>query len=115
MKRSGIGGFQNFDASLMTPQIVEKRLTYMTPEWKEAFRYTTKLADSLNLEMAIAGSPGWSETGGPWVGPEDGMKKLVWTETRVKGGASNIKLEKQARYNGSISKYHQTTWVWRSS
>ena len=100
MKRSGIGGFQNFDASLMTPQIVAKRLTYMTPEWKEAFRYTTKLADSLNLEMAIAGSPGWSETGGPWVSPEDGMKKLVWTETRVKSGASNIKLEKQPGITG---------------
>ena len=46
MHRSGIGGFQNFDASLMTPQIVEKRLTYMTPEWKNAFLFTTKLADS---------------------------------------------------------------------
>src|SRR6478735_2682283 len=57
MKRSGIGGFQNFDAALGTPQIVEKRLTYMTPEWKDAFHFTAKLADSLHLEMAIAGSP----------------------------------------------------------
>ena len=79
MKRSGIGGFQNFDAALMTPQIVEKRLTYMTPEWKKVFAFTTKLADSLQLEMAIAGSPGWSESGGPWVKPEDGMKKIVWS------------------------------------
>lgn len=100
MKRSGIGGFQNFDASLMTPQIVDKRLTYMTPDWKEAFLYTTKLADSLKLEMAIAGSPGWSESGGPWVKPEDGMKKLVWTEVRVKGGTSNIKLTKQEGITG---------------
>jgi hypothetical protein len=95
MHESGIGGFQNFDASLMTPQIVDKRLTFMTPEWKEAFRYTTKLADSLKLEMAIAGSPGWSETGGPWVAAEDGMKKLVWTELRVKGGSTNIKMPAQ--------------------
>lgn len=100
MKRAGVGGFQNFDASLMTPQIVEKRLTYMIPEWKDAFFYATKLADSLNLEMAIAGSPGWSETGGPWVKPEDGMKKLVWTELRVKGGQSNLKLEKQNGITG---------------
>src|SRR5881227_999271 len=35
MHRSGIGGFQNFDAALATPQIVEKRLVYMTPEWKD--------------------------------------------------------------------------------
>ena len=60
----------------------------MTPEWKDAFQFTTKLADSLHLEMAIAGSPGWSESGGPWVKPEDGMKKIVWRETRVKGGKS---------------------------
>src|ERR1700712_3680340 len=60
MHRSGIGGFQNFDAGLTTPQIVDKRLTYMTPEWKEAFQLATRLADSLHLEMAIAGSPGWS-------------------------------------------------------
>lgn len=92
MRRSGIGGFQNFDASLMTPQIVEKRLVYMTPEWKDAFRFTTHLADSLGLEMAIAGSPGWSETGGPWVEAKDGMKKLVWKELRVKAGSKNILL-----------------------
>lgn len=86
MHRVGIGGFQNFDAALSTPQIVEKRLVYMTPEWKDAFLFTTKLADSLGLEMAIAGSPGWSESGGPWVAPAQAMKKLVWSEIRVEGG-----------------------------
>lgn len=86
MDRTGIGGFQNFDAGLTSPQIVENRLVYMTPEWKEAFRFTTELADSLGLEMAIAGSPGWSESGGPWVPPEEAMKKYVWSELRVTGG-----------------------------
>jgi hypothetical protein len=86
MKRVGIGGFQNFDASLGTPKLVEKRLVYMTPEWKDAFLFTTKLADQLGLEEAIAGSPGWSESGGPWVKPSQGMKKVVWSETRIQGG-----------------------------
>lgn len=86
MHRVGIGGIQNFDAALATPQIVEKRLTYMTPEWKDAFSFATKLADSLGLEMAIAGSPGWSESGGPWVKPEQGMKKYVWSEIVIEGG-----------------------------
>lgn len=85
MHRSGIGGFQNFDAGMSTPQVVEKRLSYMSPDWKDAFRLATKLADSLKLEMAIAGSPGWSESGGPWVPAQDGMKKLVWCEVQVKG------------------------------
>ena len=86
MKRSGIAGFQNFDAGLNTPQIVEKRLVFMTPEWKDAFKYATTLADQLGLEMAIAGSPGWSESGGPWVTPAQAMKKYVWSETRIDGG-----------------------------
>ena len=86
MKRTGIAGFQNFDAGLSSPQIVPKRLIYMTPEWKDAFRFTTKLADSLGLEMAIAGSPGWSESGGPWVTPAQAMKKYVWSELTISGG-----------------------------
>jgi hypothetical protein len=86
MQRSHIGGFQNFDAALATPQYVDKRLAYMTPEWKDAFKYATTLADQLGLEEAIAGSPGWSETGGPWVPAAEGMKKYVWSETMVEGG-----------------------------
>ena len=86
MNRVGIGGFQNFDASLGTPKLVDKRLVYMTPEWKDAFLFATKLADQLGLEEAVAGSPGWSESGGPWVKPSQGMKKVVWSEIRVEGG-----------------------------
>jgi hypothetical protein len=91
MKRAGIGGFQNFDAAQTTPQRVAKRLIYMKPDWVDAFKYAAKLADSLKLEMAIAGSPGWSQSGGPWVQPKDGMKKLVWSETYITGGQT-IKL-----------------------
>ncbi|WP_395391085.1 glycosyl hydrolase [Novosphingobium sp. BL-8A] len=86
MKRVGIGGLQNFDANLQTPQVVDHRLVYMTPEWKDAFRFAAHEADRQGLELAIAASPGWSETGGPWVKPEDGLKKLVWSETQVSGG-----------------------------
>ena len=86
MTRIGIGGFQNFDASLFTPAVVPKKLVFMTPEWKDAFKFTTELADKKGLEMAIAGSPGWSVTGGTWVEPKDAMKKYVWTETQIAGG-----------------------------
>jgi hypothetical protein len=86
MKRAGVAGFQNFDAGLETPQIVAKRLIFMTPEWKDAFRFAAEQADRLGLEMAIAGSPGWSESGGPWVTPAQAMKKYVWGETRLAGG-----------------------------
>lgn len=85
MHRVGIGGFQNFDGNMMTPRLVGKPLEYMTPEWKDAFNFATRMADSLNLDMAIASSPGWSLSGGPWVTPDRAMKKYTWSETRVEG------------------------------
>jgi hypothetical protein len=86
MHRVGVAGFQNFDAAMDTPKVVDHRLAYMTPEWKDAFKYATVLADQLGMEEAIAGSPGWSESGGPWVPASQGMKKYVWSETLVEGG-----------------------------
>ncbi|MFM5950235.1 MAG: glycosyl hydrolase, partial [Novosphingobium sp.] len=86
LKSVGIGGVQNFDANLDTPQVVPKRLIYMQPDWKDAFRFALSEADRQGLEFAIAASPGWSVTGGPWVKPQDGMKKLVWGETLITGG-----------------------------
>ena len=86
LSRVGVGGMQNFDANLTTPQIVQKRLVYMEPDWKQAFRHAVQRAEAKGLEFAIAASPGWSETGGPWVKPEEGMKKLVWSETAIPGG-----------------------------
>lgn len=86
MAAVGIGGVHVFDVNLMTPQIVDKRLVYMTPEWKDAFHFAVTEADRRGMELAVASSPGWSETGGPWVTPEDGLKKLVWSEVRLAPG-----------------------------
>lgn len=103
MNRVGIGGFQNFDANLLTPQIVDKRLVYMSPEWKDAFKFTMELANKFGMETAIAASPGWSESGGPWVEAKDGMKKYVWSATRIKGGQSfNGKLPPPPNVTGAF-------------
>lgn len=86
MKQAGIGGIHHFDAGLYTPQITGQKLDYMTPAWQEAFGYAVHLADSLGMEMAVASAPGWSATGGPWVKPQNAMKKLTWREMVLKGG-----------------------------
>lgn len=86
MHRIGLGGVHVFDAALTTPQVVERPVKYMSTEWRRAFLRSAELLDAYNMEMGIAASPGWSETGGPWVKPEDAMKKLVWTEQVIDGG-----------------------------
>lgn len=103
MVKTGIGGFQNFDASLMTPVMVKEKLSFMTAPWKDAFKYTAQLAKEKGLEMAIAGSPGWSVTGGPWVKPGDAMKKYVWTETIIEGGSQvQVKIKQPASVTGPM-------------
>lgn len=86
MKRVGIGGFQLADVNAGRGQSVEPKTPFGTPEWFDAVRHAAAEADRLGLEMAIFSSPGWSETGGPWVKPEQAMKKFVWSETAIEGG-----------------------------
>src|ERR1039458_5031141 len=85
MKRAGIGGMQLADVASGSGQTVEKKILFGSPEWLDAVRHAASEADRLGLEMTIFSSAGWSETGGPWVKPEQAMKKLVWSETAVEG------------------------------
>jgi hypothetical protein len=106
MKRIGIAGLQSFDAGHATPQVVAKRLPYMTPGWKQVFRNTAAYADRLNLELGIAASPGWSETGGPWVKAPDAMKKMAWSVTRITDGQ---------HFDGMLAKPPSATGLFQTS
>jgi hypothetical protein len=85
MKRAGIGGMQLADVAAGQGQVVEKKINFRSAEWLDAVRHAASEADRLKLEMTIFSSAGWSLTGGPWVKPEQAMKKLVWSEITVKG------------------------------
>ncbi len=85
MKRVGIAGMQLADVSSGRGQTVDKKIKFGSPEWLDAVRYAASEAQRLGLEMTIFSSAGWSETGGPWVKPEQAMKKLVWSEIIVEG------------------------------
>ena len=93
MQRIGIGGITNIDAAFEgwsttfdTPRRVEKPVIYLSRAWQQAIRYSVDLASGAGMEFSIDSSPGFSQTGGPWVQPHQGMKKLVWSETVVQGG-----------------------------
>ena len=103
MKRVGIAGFQLADVNAGGGQTVDKKIVFGTPQWFDAVRHAASEADRLGLEMTIFSSAGWSETGGPWVKPEQAMKKLVWSETIVEGPQSFAgKLPQPPSNNGPI-------------
>ena len=59
-----------------------------TPAWWEAIHAALKTATELDIEMGIFNSPGWSQSGGPWVKPEESMRYLASSDTHVKGPKS---------------------------
>ena len=94
LKAAGIAGVQQFDAGgdlMMGMQPIVERKPYMQEGWKDAFRYAIRYADELGMEVAIASAPGWSSTGGPWVKPENAMKKLTWRTVEVTGNPKSKK------------------------
>lgn len=86
MQRIGIGGVHLFEAGMGAPTVVPQRRVYMSEAWRKALKDSVATAAALDLPLGIATSGGWSATGGPWVQPQDAMKKLVWSETLVEGG-----------------------------
>jgi hypothetical protein len=46
-----------------------------------------KTATELDIELGIFNSPGWSQSGGPWIKPEQSMRYLAASELHVKGPA----------------------------
>ena len=102
MQRVGLGGFHQFTGNGGNPY-VPSPIGYMTPEFKNAWKTAVEGAAARGLEAVVTSSAGWSITGAPFVAPEDGMKKHVWTETWVEGGAPvTVKLPLPPTASGSF-------------
>ena len=55
-------------------------------EWWEVVHTAMKTATELDIELGMFNSPGWSQSGGPWIEPERAMRYLTSTKTMVEGG-----------------------------
>lgn len=66
-----------------TPEVIA-----FTPPWWDRVRHAAIESDRLGLEFGMSNCPGYSSSGGPWITPELSMQEVVWSETRVTGGAT---------------------------
>ncbi|WP_314504029.1 glycosyl hydrolase [uncultured Microbacterium sp.] len=85
MHEAGIRGVQLFDGGMGVPLVVPEAVRPGSAGWAAAIDTAVQTAGELGLELAVATSSGWSAAGGPWVTPEDAMKKVVWSETVIDG------------------------------
>ncbi|MCF3108994.1 glycoside hydrolase family 2 [Niabella sp. CC-SYL272] len=68
------------------PGNVYGKVKIFTDEWWDILHTALKTATELNIDIGLFNSPGWSQSGGPWVKPAQAMRYLAITDTLVKGG-----------------------------
>ena len=57
---------------------------FLGNEWRDLFRHAVKEATRLKIEMGFNLAGGWTMMG-PWVTPDNAMKKIVQTDLKVEG------------------------------
>jgi hypothetical protein len=92
MKEAGIN--RAFIGNIGLEENVGK-VKFGTDEWWAVLHAALKTATELGIDIGIFNGPGWSQSGGPWVKPEQAMRYLASTSTRISGGQkTDILLEK---------------------
>ncbi|MEI6607061.1 MAG: glycosyl hydrolase [Verrucomicrobiota bacterium] len=57
-----------------------------SPEWYALTHHALKEASRVGVEIMMFNAPGWSQSGGPWIKPEQSMRRIDWNEVEAKGG-----------------------------
>ena len=71
------------------------KLKCLSDEYFATMNFGIAEADRLGLEFGVYACPGWSHLGGPWVKPDDGLKKLACSRIYVTGPTNlSVQLER---------------------
>jgi hypothetical protein len=57
----------------------------LTDEWWGFIEHAMREGTRLGVDIGLFNSPGWSQSGGPWVKPGQAMRYVVLPETRLRG------------------------------
>ncbi len=91
MKHAGIN--RAFIGNIGIDGLPKGKVKFFSDEWWEIMHTALKTATELGIEIGIFNSPGWSQSGGPWVKPEQSMRYLASESIELSGGNKNpIKL-----------------------
>jgi hypothetical protein len=83
MKKVGIN--RVFIGNIGLNDIPAGKVKIFSDEWWQVVHTALKTATELNIEVGMFNSPGWSQSGGPWVKNEQSMRYLNSAETYVTG------------------------------
>lgn len=83
MKQAGIN--RAFIGNIGGQGVPYGKVKIFSDQWWEVLHTALKTATELNIEIGIFNSPGWSQSGGPWVKNEQSMRYLNSSEIEVAG------------------------------
>jgi len=86
MRQAGIG--EAFIGHVISDGIPEGTVPILSPSWWQLVEFAVREGGRIGVRVGMFNCPGWSQSGGPWMTPEQSMRYLVSAETRVAGGTT---------------------------
>ena len=83
MKAAGIN--RAFIGNIGLSDVPYGKVKMLSEPWWDILHAAMKTATELNIEIGVFNSPGWSQSGGPWINSGEAMRYLTASEFRVKG------------------------------
>ena len=83
MKKVGIN--RAFIGDIGLNDVPYGKVKFLSDEWWDILHTALKTATRLNIKIGLFNGPGWSQSGGPWVKPEQTMRYLTSSQIMVKG------------------------------
>ena len=85
MKRVGIGEGYIGVISGQGGKPMTKPCQALTDEWWSYIEHAVREGTRLGVDIGLFNSPGWSQSGGPWVKPSQAMRYVTLPELRLHG------------------------------
>lgn len=86
MARVGIGAA--FVGNVDVNEQARGTVKVLTDEWWALVEHAIREGGRLGVDIGLFNCPGWSQSGGPWIRPDQAMRHLAFSETRVHGPTS---------------------------
>ena len=83
MKRAGI--CEAFIGNIYLEEVKHGTVKALTEEWWSMVEHAIREGGRLGVDIGLFNCPGWSQSGGPWIKPDQAMRYVVSTERHVKG------------------------------
>ena len=82
MKNIGLGGATIVNVDCGIPR---GPVEFMSPEWRDDFKFAVQEANRLGLKLCVENCAGWSSSGGPWDTVTNAMQRVTTSEVIVTG------------------------------